>query len=132
MGLVLRKGFLKTILSAALISSFVCINAFAAYGNTGQKSDYHGNTVYGTLYGDTKSANAKTDVSPNGETAYVYIEGCSSNGSPIYGLVGESYAYRSVYISKVVGTYSTPTTWHSAHGCDHLSGNDELYLWITA
>lgn len=91
----------------------------------------HENTIYGSLYGTTKVGTAKTDLSGTGDSAYVYIEGCSSEGSPLHGLVGEIYGDTTAYIRMPVGENGTPTTWHSGYGCDHLSGGDKIYLWIT-
>lgn len=121
--------------SMVLTLGLVCITsatAFAQYGNTGSKSDYNGVTINGSLYGSTTDGQAGTNLSGSGAAgAYAYLEGCDSSGYRLDGLKNEATGSTSAWTSVEVGR-SIPTTWHSGHANDRLSGNDQLFLWIEA
>lgn len=125
----MRKNKKKTI---ALTLAALCISSVTAFAATDDRTDGNGNRIYGSLYGDTKQGQARTEYAGSNDASYVYIEGISSNGYVINGLVGQATGGVTAYKSITVGTNGTPYTWHSAHGCNHLSGTSKFALWITA
>lgn len=117
------KRMFKSVGIALAITSVVGLTAFAANDQKGLKTG----TVYGTLYGGSGYANAKTVFSPEDghrdKRAYVFI-GAKYKGNS-YESTDESYGGYNAWISL---RDTRATSWHSAHSS--TGTDDELWLWI--